>query len=187
MAIQSTGRGPNTHLIKITLGYEPESSKRLYYTETFKGMKKDARLREAELKLQHRRKKLTAPSVMTFRECFVLYCDEARSRLSPSTLYSRASFIKRYLLPPLGDKDLRTLGKEVFQKIYDSMSSRGLSPHTVHTLHHASRSLVTCALNKRLLSEDILKGVKLPRIPKPKPEFLTYEETQAFFDLAPNY
>lgn len=37
------------------------------------------------------------------------------------------------------------------------------------------------------MSEGILIGLKLPRIPKPQPEYLTYEETQAFFDVAPNY
>lgn len=185
MGVQTRGR--DTHLIKITLGYEQGTHKRLYFTETFKGKKTDARLREAELKIQHRRNKLVVPSGMTFRECFVLYRDEARPRLCPSTLHTRESFIKRHLLPPLCDKEIRTLDKADFQKVYDSMSARGLSPHTVHGLHDAARDVMTCALNRRLLSEDVLKGVKLPKIPKPKPEYLTYEETQAFFDVAPNY
>jgi integrase len=186
MAIQSVGRGRDTHLIKITLGYEQGTHKRLYFTETFKGTKKDARLREAELKIQYHRKKLVVPSAMTFRECFDLYLDEARLRLSPSTFHIYQRFIKRYLLPSLGDKRLNELVKDYFQLVYDSMTSRGLSPHTIYGLHCAARATITMALRKKLLSEDILKGVALPKIPKPKPEFLSYEEMQAFFDVASN-
>src|SRR5215212_8986700 len=102
MAIQSAGRGRDTHLIKITLGYEPVTHKRLYHTETFKGTKKDARLREAELKLQLRDKRLVRSSEMTFCQCFTRYCDEARPHLSLNSFYTYESFIKRYLLPVIG-------------------------------------------------------------------------------------
>lgn len=187
MAIQSTGRGRDAHLIKITLGYEPGTRKRLCYTETFKGTRKDARLREAELKILKRDKKLVLSSDMIFRLCFDHYCDEARSRLSLTTVHTHESFIKRYLFPSIGDKKLKELIKDDFQKVYDSMSARNLSPHTIRTLYTATRAVITWAMKKRLLSEDILKGVTLPRIPKPQPEFLTYEELQAFFNVAPDY
>jgi len=187
MAIQSTGRGRDTHLIKIILGYEPGTRKRRYYTETFKGGKKDARLREAELKIQHRDKRLVLSSEMTFRLCFEQYCDEARLRLSLNCFNTYESFIKRYLLPPLGDKKLKELVNEDFQQVCDSMSARDLSPYTVRALHTAAKAVITWAMKKRLLSEDILKGVTLPKIPKPQPEFLTYKEMQDFFDTAPNY
>jgi integrase len=187
MAIQSAGRGYNTHLIKITLGYEPGTRKRLYYTETIKGTKKEARLREAELKIQLRDKKLMLSSGMTFRVFFDHYLDEARSRLSLNCFHNYESSIKRYLLPSIGDKKLKELVKNDFQQVYDSMSTRGLSAHTVQTLSKATRAVITWAMKKRLLNEDILKGVTLPNIPKAKPEFLTYEEMQAFFDVAQNY
>jgi integrase len=166
------------------LGYKP---KRSYYTETFKGTKRAALLREAELKIQHLRKKLVVSSGLTFRECVELYLDEARLRLSPTTISIRESFIKRHLLPILGDKNLKALDKYDFQKVYDSMKAGGLSPHTIHSLHGAARAVTTMALNRRLLSEDFLKGVQLPKRPKSQPEFLTYAETRAFFDMASNY
>lgn len=187
MAIQSAGRGRDTHLIKITLGYESGTGKRLYHTETFKGGKKDARLREAELKILKRDKKLVLSSEITFRVCFQQYCDEARSRLSLNCFNTYESFIKRHLLPLLGEKKLKELVKDDFQKVYDSMSARALSPHTVHSLHDATKAVITEAMKKRLLSEDILKGITLPKLPKVRPEFLTYEEMQAFFDVAPSY
>jgi len=187
MAVQSANRGQDTHLIKITLGYEPGSGKRLYHTETFKGKKKDARLREAQLKIQHRDKKLILPSGITFHECVDRYFDGARSHLSRTCFNTYESFINRYALPSLGDKKLKDLVQDDFQNIYDSMTSRGLSPSTVHSLHCAGRAVITKALKNKLLSEDILKGVTLPKIPKSKPEFLTYEEMQSFFDVAPNF
>lgn len=187
MAIQSAGRGRDTHLIKISLGYEPGTRKRLYLTETFKGTKKDARLREAELKLQRRDKRLVLSSKMTFRECFERYRDEARLLLSINSLYVYESAIERNLFPSLADKKLKELGRDDFQKVYSSMSARGLSPHTVYGLHSATGSVITWAVKKRLLGEDILQGVTLPKKPKPRPEFLTYEETQAFYDVAPEY
>jgi integrase len=187
MSIQSAGRGRNTHLIKITLGYEQSTGKRLYHTETFKGTKKDARLREAELKIQLRNKKLVLSSRMTFRVCFDHYRDEARSRLSHTRFHTLESYIKFYLLPTLGNKKLKELVREDFQKVYDSLNARGLSPHTVHTLHSTIRAVITWAMEKRLLREDILKGITLPKIPKVRPEFLTYEEMQAFFKAAPDY
>jgi integrase len=187
MAVQSIGRGDDTHLIKITLGYEPETRRRLCYTETFKGTKRDARLREAELKIQHRRKKLVVPSEMTFRACFNLYLEEARSHLSPSTVYTYQSSITLNLLPSLEAKKLKDLVKDDFQKVYNSMTARGLSPNTVRILHDAARAVITMSLRKRLLSGNILEDITLPKKPKPKPEFLTYEEMQAFFDVAPNY
>lgn len=185
MAITSIGRGPDTHSIKITLGYEPETGKRLYYTETFKGKKKDARLREAELKIQKRAKKLTLSSGMTFNECFSDYCDETRSRLSLNCFHNYVKVVKRHLIPSLGHKKLKSLMKDDFQKVYDSMSARGLSPRTVYTLHSVTRAVITWAKQKGLVGEHILEDLKLPKIPKPRPEYLSYEEMQAFFDAAP--
>ena len=187
MAIQSAGRGHNTHLIKITLGYEPESGKRLYYTETFKGTKKEARLREAELKIQNREKKLALSSAMTFNTCFNRYCDEGRSRLSLSCYHTYEYFIKQYLLPAIGDKKLKEITTDDFQKVYDSMNARGLLPRTIRSVHTATRAVIKWAIKKNLLSSNVLEGVKLPKIPKPQPEFLTFEEMQSFFDVAPNY
>jgi integrase len=187
MAIQSSGRGRGTHLIKLTLGYEPGTGKRLYYTETFKGTIKDARLREAELKIQHRDKKLVLSSEMTFRECFAHHLDEGRSRLSPSTFHTRESVIKRHLLPTLGNKKLKELVREDFQTIYDSLNIRGWAPSTIHTLHGVAKAVINWATRKRLLHEDILERITLPKIPKAHPAYLTYEEMQAFFDVAPNY
>lgn len=187
MSVQSKGRGRNTHLIKITLGYHPVTGKRHCYTETFKGTKGEARLRAAELKIQVRDKKLVPTSEMTFGTCFDRYCDDARLRLSFNRFHTTEDFIKRYLLPIIGDKKLKELVKDDFQKVYDSMAARGLSPHTVHTLHGAARPVVTWAIEKRLLSEDVIKGIKLPKVPKPQPEYLTYEEMQSFFNEAPKY
>lgn len=187
MGISSVGRGRDTHVIKIILGYEAGTRKRHYHTETFKGTKREARLREAELKIQHRRKKLVVSSGITFRECVDLYLDDARSRLSPSTFNNRESFIKRHLLPPLGNKKITELDKDDFQKVYNSMTERSLSAYTVYALHDAARAVITWTMNKRLLVENILEGITLPKLPKPHPEFLTYAEMQAFFDVAPDY
>jgi integrase len=169
------------------LGYEPGTRKRHCYTETFKGTKKEARLREAELMIQHRRRKLVVSSGMSFRECFDHYRSEARARLCLSTLHNRESFIKRHLLPPLGDKKLDALDKDDFQKVYNSMTERSLSAYTVYALHDAARAVITWIMDKRLLVENILEGITLPKLPKRPPEFLTYEEMQAFFDVAPGY
>jgi integrase len=187
MGISSEGRGPNTHSIKIVLGYHPVTGQRRYYTETFKGAKRAARLREAELIIQARDKKLVPSSEITFAECFNRYCDEARLRLSISRFKSTEVMVRLYLSPSIGDRRLKDLVKGDFQKVYDSMTIRGLSPGTVHTLHSVTRAVVTWALEKKLLSEDILRKVKLPKIPKVKPEYLNYKETQDFFDEAPNY
>jgi integrase len=187
MSVQSKGRGPNTHLIKINLGCEPGTKKRRYYTETFKGEKIDARIRERDLKIQRRAKKLVLSSKMTLNTCFEYYCDVARVRLSVNCFRIYESFLKRHILPSLGGKMLQELVQDDFQKVYDSMRARGLSPRTVHSLHCAVRAVITWARKQKLLSDDILEGVKLPKIPKLKPAFLTYEEMQAFFDVAPNF
>jgi len=187
MAIQSTRRGRGTHLIKITLGYEPGTGKRLYHTETFKGTIKDARLREAELKIQHRDKKLVLSSDIIFRACFDHYCNEARSRLCLSTFHTYETYIKHYLLTPLGNKKLKKLVREDFQRIYDSLSTRGLSPLTIHTLNRIAKGIINWATEKRLLREDILKGITLPKVPKVRPAYLTYDEMQSFFNAAPDY
>lgn len=184
MGIQTRGK---SHSIKITLGYHPVTGQRLYYTETFKGAKRGARLREAELKTQVRDKKLVPASEMSFAECFVRYCNEARSRLSLSRIDTIEKIIKRYLLPYLSDKKLKALAKNDFQKVYDLMVVRGLSPRSVHTIHGAAKAVIRWAIEGNLLSEGIFRGVKLPKIPKPQPEYLNYEEMQAFFDAAPKY
>lgn len=187
MGIQSKGRGRDRHLIKITLGYEPVTRKRLYYTETFKGGKKDARLREAELKIQLRDKKLMLSSEMTFRSCFDYYCNEVRSRLSLLRFHMCESHINRYMMPSIGDEKLKDIVKEDFQKVYDLMNARGLSPATIHTVNSVTRPVISWAVEKGFLSENPLKSVTLPKIPKVIPEFLTYKETQAFFDAADDY
>jgi integrase len=91
------------------------------------------------------------------------------------------------LLSSFGNKKLNELTKHDFQKAYNLMSARGLSPRTVYTLHVAAMSVITWAMDKRFMSEGVLKGITLPKIPKTRPEFLTYEETQAFLEVAPTY
>jgi integrase len=144
-------------------------------------------LREAELKIQLRDKKLVLSSEMTFRVCFDHYLVDARPRLGLSAFDNYEVSIKRDMLPCIGDKKLKELVKDDFQKVYDAVSRRGLAATTVRTLHYANRSVITWAMKKRLLSEDILRGITLRKIPKPQPEFLTYEETQAFLDAAHDY
>lgn len=187
MSVQTAGRGRNSHLIKINLGTDPVTGKRLQYTETFRGTKKEARLRAAELLLQKRDKKLVRSSDLTLRECGSKYFDDVRGRLALTTFRTYSTFIPRYLWPALGDVKLKELTRDDFQKVYDSMSADGLSALTVRSLHCVNRAQITWAMRQKLLNEDILKGVELPNVPRAKPEYLTYEETQAFFNVAPNY
>jgi integrase len=169
------------------LGREPETRKRLYFTETFKGKKQDARLREAELKIQKRAKKLVLSSSITFRECFGRYFEDVRPRLSLNCFNTYERYVRCYLFPAVGDKTLKELVKDDFQVVYDAMGKRGMSPYTINTLHTSARAGITWAKHKGLFGEDILEGCKLPKIPKSQPEYLTYDEMQAFFDIAPRY
>jgi integrase len=108
-------------------------------------------------------------------------------RLSLSRFNLCKTCINRYLMPSVGDKGLKDLARADFQKVYDSMQARGLSPRTIHGLHSVTRPVISWAMDKGFLRADPIKGVTLPKIPKAKPEFLTYQETQAFFNVASEY
>src|SRR5690242_18886425 len=110
--------------------------------------------------------------------CFDHYRNEAQLRQSLTSFRDYNNLSNLYIMPPLRNKKLKELVREDFHKAYDSLSIRGLSAHTVRTLHGATKAVITWATGKRLLREGILKGITLPKIQKTRPEFLSYEEMQ---------
>lgn len=191
MAIQA--RGKNTWRISIVLGKIDGKYKKI--TETFKGTKSDAKLREYELKVQLKSKPIIFDRTITFKQFSEKWLREYAQNLSPRTcneykkLLSKVNtYIGRIPLADLKPLQLieyynkiRSIGKEPPKNKKDIKSNEfygEISENTI--LHHYT--LISNILNKAVEWEFLERNpnskVKRPKIEKHQAKFYDIEDVK---------
>jgi len=180
MAGQLIQRGESTWLIRVYAGVV--GGKRKYVNSTFHGTKREARARLNKMLVAQDTNELVMSSRLTLGEYLEQWKDKAlRGRVTPRTFRTYGEDLKRYVLPPIGDKRLSAVTAWDIQSVYADLSARGLSAGTVRHVHAVLRNALKQAVKWRLISHNPADSVDLPKSDRiQKFRALTTEQVGAF-------
>ena len=100
-----------------------------------------------------------------------------RPRISPSTAASYRVTLNRYLLPLLGDRQLRAIRPMDLQRIINDLEGRCRT--RVTSVITVLRAVFSCALQERLITSDPSVGLQVPKLaPRAVKRAMTGEERQ---------
>lgn len=156
-------RGDQTYLIRLSLGKDSVTGKRLYKSETYHGTKKDAESKLRDLVREFDTGTLTVRSTKSLNEFLKDWLETARQRLRERTWADYKDLCKYYLEKNLGRLPLSKLTPMEIQKVYNEMTGRGLSALTVRKVHCVLNSSLKQAVKWRLLSTNPASQVDLPK------------------------
>jgi integrase len=176
-------RGDKTYLIRVSLGKDTVTGKRLYKTETFHGTRKEAELRLRSLLSEYQQGALTVHSTKSLNEFLEQWLETARQRLRERTWHDYRQLCRSYLVPKLGRFPLSKLTPLEIQGSYNAMMARGLSALTVRKVHSVLNSALKQAVKWRLLATNPASQVDLPRQRTKRP-IRAMERSQALAFLA---
>ena len=172
MAIQriETEAGGVRWRLRLYLGRDPETGKRIIHTQTF-DRKGDAEKREAELKGTGPSGSRVVPSKKTLSAYLKHWLDNVKAgRVRARTLHDYRGMIRRYVqkppegAPPIGKMRLDKLHAGSFEALYAHLwREEGLSPRTIQYLHTILRQALGHAVDTRILPRNPTDAVKPPR------------------------
>jgi len=187
MAGQIVRRGDRRWLVRIYLGRDRRSGKRLYHNHTIHGSKKDAeqyrtkKLRERDLGL------LVEPSRVSVDSYLDQWLETAaKQRVRPRTFEDYTWLLNKYVRPRLGRQRLDQVQPFDLQELYTEMQKRGISARTVRYTHSVLSSAFKQAVRWQKLAHDPTGSVDLPRRVRREMRALTVEEVKRFQDAASN-
>ncbi|MBP3284387.1 MAG: site-specific integrase [Clostridia bacterium] len=187
-----TSRGKNTWRIEVITGKVNRQYQRI--TETFHGLKSEAKNRESELKKQSQTGTVVVNRKMTFSEFSEIWLKEYAQNLAPRTYKEYTKLIEKINncigniplieLKPLHLTDyynqLREKGKEApHNKLKkDKTSPKTLSENTI--LHHYTLigEILNRAVDWDCLERNPNTKVPRPKIQKHEPKFYDTEQVQ---------
>lgn len=114
-----TERGVNKYLIRVYLGRDPVTKKRLELNETFSGTCKDAEKREQILKNKADEGSLIKSSRMTLTQLVRRYLDSTRYNRSPETQRLSENQTKRYIEPYIGKLQIAKVTTSDIQNFFN--------------------------------------------------------------------
>lgn len=112
-------RGKNTFLIRVYVGRDPLTGKRIEINETVHGSFSYAVKRETKLKAQKYSNGLIKLSRMTVDALFDLYLDSVRHTVGPGTYYKCEIFYKRYVKPHIGAMSISKITRSDIQRFFN--------------------------------------------------------------------
>ena len=173
--------GDRKWLVRVFVGRDRETNKRVYHNKTIHGSLREAQsylsktLRERDLRCG------LAGTHALLNEYLDYWLEAAaKPKLRGGTYDDYEGQLRRYIRPTLGNKPLTTICPLDIQKIYREMTERGLSGRTVRYVHAVLHSAMAQAVNWQLLFHNPVTGLQLPRDCRPEMNVLTLEELRTF-------
>lgn len=155
-------RGDQKYLVRISLGKDSVTGKRLYHTETVRGTKKEAESRDRALLREFEQGTLVQRSTKSLNEFMLQWLASAKARVRGRTHEGYAGLWERYLKADLGRLPLDKITPLRVQQVYNEMTERGLSPLTVRKLHTVLHQALKQAVRWRMLGANPAGDIDLP-------------------------
>lgn len=176
-------RGDKTYLLRLSLGKDAVTGKRLYHTETVHGTRKEAEARKRDLIRDFEQGRLVGRSTASLNEFLQQWLQSARQRLRERTWNDYGQLCRCYLEQGLGRLPLTKLTPMAIQKRYAELQERGLSAPTIRKLHVVLSQALKQAVRWRMLSHNPAIDVDLPvNRAKKVMRAMTLEQAQAFLE-----
>lgn len=174
-------RGNGTYQVRVYLGRDEETGKRLNVNRTVRGDKKDAERVLHELLHGRDSGQILAPPA---RETVAGYLAEwlelgAKPRLGPRTYQDYDEKIRLYIRPHIGKMKLARLDPLDIQGLYSKLQAQGLSARTIRYVHVILQSALKQAVLWRLIHYNPAQSTAPPRMPRGEKKAKVFNPEQA--------
>jgi hypothetical protein len=190
-------RGENTYLVRVYLGREPITGKRIENNVTMRGTLAAAKKLEAKIKGEKESGCLGRTPSMTLNALLDLYSEQGRHIQAESTQEKDRAYFDYYVRPFLGTMPLKKIDTGMIQnlfnflldkketgeddeKVYKAESGKGLAPSTVRNVRKVLAAAFNYAISQKLIVGNPVHKTKLPLPAATTANSLTFREAQAF-------
>lgn len=165
---------------RVTVGTDPGTGKpirRSLYGDTQKEVRQKMTviLRELDSGTYQTPSKITVAEWL--QEWMTTFC---ASKVKPLTFQSYTGIIKKHIAPALGAVELQAVKGTHVQRLYNTMTSAGLSGKTVKNVSAVLHKAFSVALKQGLIAVNPCDGAELPKAQRPEIKPLTDEEIPLF-------
>jgi len=180
--IQEKGKG--RWLVRVFLGRDAATGKRIYDSETINGKLSEAKTVLNEKLAKKDRGQLVRKTTLTLKA----YLDDwvetiVRTRVREATYDSYKYHLNRYLSDGLKNTVIGKLRTIEIQRFYNSLKLT-YSPRTVQYVHTILKNALKKAVEMRLIADNPCNYVELPKKRKSKISVFTPAQAQAFLSSA---
>ena len=173
--------------IQVSLGFDPETGKRRFHTETVHGTQEDAQFRIAEIYRDAGRGSPLDISSLTVAEYLEDWLrTHGAVRLRPRTLEGYSDHVRRHIIPRIGHHRLSRLTPRQVRDMEADLLARGrrdggpLSPRTVLHTHRVLSCALTHAVKSELVPRNVVALVDPPRVSRYEFRSLTFQQAREF-------
>ena len=176
--------------VQVYLGKDPETGRKRYHSETVKGSWSQAQRRLTEVLREMDTGTFVEPSRLSFGEYMEQWLrDYAETHVRQRTFEGYRGYVRRYIIPKLGDIPLDKLTPRHIQGMESEMLRDGgsrvgaLSPRTVLQTHRILSSALRNAVKLGILTRNVAEAVDPPRITRYEAQTLTWSEVHPLLGL----
>lgn len=183
-------RGPDSYRLVIYEGVDPATNKKKYSFIPFKGTKRAAQSKLAELVASKAQGAYVLPSVLTLEGYLSQWLDEWQARVGGKTFNEYRQKMTRYVVPSLGKTPLQKVGSLAVQRLYRELQERGgvggtpLSAQTVTHVHRILNKAMRQAVRWQLIPRNPLEGVDAPTVRQKEMQTLAPEQAKQLIAAA---
>ncbi|MDD3927758.1 MAG: site-specific integrase [bacterium] len=156
---QIINRGKNIWLVRIYMGKDSTTGKKIFNNKTIYGTKKDANTYITDVSHQVNTGTYIQPSKQTLTEYLNNWLDTAaKPRVSLKTFVGYDNMLRTHIMPVIGHYQLAQLTPLDIQKVFNAMQARGLTRSTEYTrtvLRNALQQAVKWGMLPRNPAQDI--------------------------------
>ncbi len=177
-------RGPDSWQVRIFLGRDQEGKIRSY-NETIRGSRKVAEEFQTKKKRERDLGIVIERTTVTLGEYLDRWFEvSAKGRLRKRTFEDYQEYMKRYVLPAIGNKKLGQIKPLDIQALYTLMLSKGLSPRTVRYAHAILSSSLKQAVKWQILPFNPASMVDLPKSQRKEMKAFSPAEARRFLNAS---
>ena len=145
--IYQRGKDPRKWTIRVELGTDAATGKRLQKYHTFRGTKSEAKAELAKLTTQIQDGTYVEDAKLTMPEFLIGWLKgHAETKVGPKTYRSYKLYVERDIIPRIGNLRLRRLTPPAVKQLVESMQEAGLSARTIQYTHATLRTALSYAV-----------------------------------------
>lgn len=121
---------------------------------------------------------------ISFYEWGYQWLKEVQSKVKQSTYANYEHKLVHYVLKAIGDVGLNELDEKTGEKLLAALQQQELKPSTIHAIFRITNQCINLAIRKKMIKENPLAWVQLPKIEKVKNQALTRQEQKQLEKVA---
>jgi integrase len=178
-------RGANSWELKFDVGVDPVTGKRKIRYHSFKGTKRDAKIKLARLITQHAAGQSVDPSKTTVAEFLTRWDDWASTHLSAKTLERHRLAVRLHIVPNIGGLSIQKLRPVHLVELYRTLRQRGgqdgrpLAARSVSYVHRLLHRALGHAAVWGVVAQNVAAVVSAPPAPDSEMAILTEDQIGA--------